>query len=563
MLSVGRAVSLIGPAVHQGSRSVAAGRLDDTLLLTGALFALDQIIGPLLRAMGDRLAMRLRAEIFQRIFAAEVEPASIAHLEDPELRNVLDRAAAIRWIGTRWAVVGLVNRWTIRLGGAGGLVLVFVYRWWAGLVLLAAVVHSVRRVRLAHLEIVTAQIGQIGTLRRSNYLRDLVLQPGAEKETRVFGLGEWLVTWLRAEWLRAMEPIWSRRRKTISDVALGAVPIIVVVIAIAASAAHDALRGAISLGELVVVLQAVRSALTVVNVSETDTHVELGIDTFDSMVELEDNVSTPRVALSGSSEAGDLPRHEIRFENVSFSYPGVKRPVVDHLDLEIPAGRSLALVGENGAGKTTLLKLLTRLYDPTIGRVTVDGVDLRELDPRAWQRRTAAVFQDFVHYPWTLQDNVTLGSDLDLEVLEIVTEQASLGGLERSLPSGWQTPLSRQFGGVDLSGGEWQRVALARALYAAQLGAGILVLDEPTAHLDVRQEAAFYDRFLELTAGRTSIIVSHRFSTVRRAERIAVLEGGSVSELGSHDELVALGGRYAAMFAVQAERFADEAAGSG
>ncbi|HEY5320023.1 MAG TPA: hypothetical protein VIJ76_04010, partial [Galbitalea sp.] len=134
MLSVGRAVSLIGPAVHQGSRSVAAGRLDDTLLLTGALFALDQIIGPLLRAMGDRLAMRLRAEIFQRIFAAEVEPASIAHLEDPELRNVLDRAAAIRWIGTRWAVVGLVNRWTIRLGGAGGLVLVFVYRWWAGLV---------------------------------------------------------------------------------------------------------------------------------------------------------------------------------------------------------------------------------------------------------------------------------------------------------------------------------------------------------------------------------------------------------------------------------------------
>ena len=262
-----------------------------------------------------------------------------------------------------------------------------------------------------------------------------------------------------------------------------------------------------------------------------------------------------------------MPREAIRFESVGFAYPGRPAPVLRDLTLEIPAGRSLALVGANGAGKTTLLKLLARLYDPTAGRITADGVDLRDLDARAWQRRVAAVFQDFVRYQLPAYDNVALGAPERREDHRLVEEAARRAGaldLLAGLPRGWETVLSRQYeGGADLSGGQWQRVALARALFAALAGAPVLVLDEPTAHLDVRAEAAFYDSFLELTAGLTTVLVSHRFSTVRRAERIAVLEAGAVAEVGSHDDLLRRGGRYARLFGLQAERFAGEAGGGG
>jgi ATP-binding cassette subfamily B protein len=217
------------------------------------------------------------------------------------------------------------------------------------------------------------------------------------------------------------------------------------------------------------------------------------------------------------------------------------------------------VVGGNGAGKTTLVKLLARLYEPTGGRITVDGVDLRDLDPVAWQRRVAAIFQDFVPYKLTAADNVAFGAlhvPRTPERLDRAAAAAGAAGVVARLPHGWDTVLSRQFeGGTDLSGGEWQRLALARAVYAVHAGAGVLVLDEPTAALDVRGEAEVYDRFLELTRGLTTIVVSHRFSTVRRADRIVVIEGGRVVEDGSHDDLVAAGGRYAVMYELQAARF--------
>jgi ATP-binding cassette, subfamily B, bacterial len=246
---------------------------------------------------------------------------------------------------------------------------------------------------------------------------------------------------------------------------------------------------------------------------------------------------------------------------VAFRYPGREADVFSALDLEIPAGRSLAIVGANGAGKTTLIKLLTRLYDPTAGRITVDGVDLRELDPRAWQRRVAAIFQDFQQYQLSAYDNVALGAverqgDRDL-VVDAARRAGALDVIE-GLPQGWDTVLSRQYsGGIDVSGGQWQRIALARALFAAAAGAPVLIMDEPTAHLDVRAEAAFYRRFLDLSEGLTTIVISHRFSTVRRADRIVVLDAGGVLEQGSHAELLRRGGRYAELFTLQAQRFVD------
>jgi len=221
----------------------------------------------------------------------------------------------------------------------------------------------------------------------------------------------------------------------------------------------------------------------------------------------------------------------------------------------------MAVVGLNGAGKTTLVKLLARLYDPTSGAVWVDGQDLREVDPTDWQRRIAAIFQDFLRYGLPARDNIGFGGLAmagDQQALERAAAKAGVLDRIAALPAGWDTPLSRHFtGGADLSGGEWQRVALARALFAVEAGATVLILDEPTANLDVRAEAELYDRFLDLTRGLTTLLISHRFSTVRRADRICVIEDGAVREIGTHGELMALGGRYAEMFALQSQRFVD------
>jgi ATP-binding cassette, subfamily B, bacterial len=244
---------------------------------------------------------------------------------------------------------------------------------------------------------------------------------------------------------------------------------------------------------------------------------------------------------------------EIRFRDVTFTYPTGSRPVLEGFDLTIPAGASLAIVGQNGAGKTTLAKLLCRLYDPDSGTIEVDGVDLRDLDLDAWRQRLAAVFQDFVRYELPLRDNVApMGAgDAVLERALVEAGAHRLADLDTPLAKGYPR-------GVDLSGGEWQRVALARAIAKVGAGAHVVLLDEPTAMLDVRGEAEIFGRVLDATSGATTILVSHRFSTVRQAQLICVVEHGRAIELGSHDELMSLRGRYHTMYDLQASRFTDD-----
>jgi ATP-binding cassette, subfamily B, bacterial len=254
-----------------------------------------------------------------------------------------------------------------------------------------------------------------------------------------------------------------------------------------------------------------------------------------------------------SGAAGGMPAREVRFRNVSFTYPGTEEPVLAGFDLTIPAGSSLAIVGQNGAGKTTLAKLLCRLYDPVAGAIEVDGIDLRALDVDDWRARVTAVFQDFIRFELPLRENVAPGGAPD-EVIRQALEEAGAGGLAHL-----ETVLARGYpNGTDLSGGQWQRVALARALCAVKTGAGLVLLDEPTAQLDVRGEAEIFGRVLAATRQVTTILISHRFSTVRQADRICVLEHGRVVELGTHDELLAAGGRYKTMFELQASRFDEE-----
>jgi ATP-binding cassette subfamily B protein len=294
--------------------------------------------------------------------------------------------------------------------------------------------------------------------------------------------------------------------------------------------------------------------------------------------ELETSLSAAVSGLAGSLPVAGtgLPVREVRFEEVRFRYPGADRDVFGGLDLVLRAGQSTALVGINGAGKTTLVKLLARLHDPVSGRILVDGTDLSLLRPTEWQRQVAVVFQDFAHYPLSFAENIGFGSPSFLSDVAGLSDAARRAGALDVLSglsglsgpsglSGWDTVLSRSYdGGVDLSGGQWQRIALARALFAVRHGATILVLDEPTAWLDARGEADFFDRFLEITEGTTTLIISHRFSTVRRADHICVLDEGRVLEEGDHESLIAAGRRYAELFGLQAARFAsDGAPGSG
>jgi len=222
--------------------------------------------------------------------------------------------------------------------------------------------------------------------------------------------------------------------------------------------------------------------------------------------------------------------------------------VLEHFDLTIPAGSSLAIVGQNGAGKTTIAKLLCRLYDPQ--SIEIDGVDIREFDLASCRSRVTAVFQDFIRLELPLRDNVAPGGAPDAIVCAALESAGAtnLAALDTVLARGYE-------GGTDLSGGQWQRIALARALAAVRLGTGVVLLDEPTAQLDVRWEAEIFDRLLTATRHCTTILISHRFSTVRHADRICVLEHGRAIELGTHDELMALAGRYRTMFDLQAQRF--------
>jgi len=260
---------------------------------------------------------------------------------------------------------------------------------------------------------------------------------------------------------------------------------------------------------------------------------------------------------SGSLHAGPMPEEGIRFDNVSFFYPGSDVPALDNVSLHITPGESLAIVGENGSGKTTLIKLLTRLYTPTHGKISLEGLPLEEWDIDTLRRKIGVIFQDFARYQLIVGENIGIGDadNLDSEnEIEIAAKKGMADEFVRDLPSGYKTQLGTWFkDGKELSGGQWQKVALSRAFMRSK--ADILILDEPTAAIDAKAEADIFAHFAELTANRISIIISHRFSTVRRADHIIVLEKARIMEQGSHEELLELGGQYATLFKLQAEGY--------
>ncbi|MEO6204197.1 MAG: ABC transporter ATP-binding protein, partial [Mycobacteriales bacterium] len=488
-----------------------------------------------------------------------------AHLEDPDTRDDIERATGQAGGWFPGPVISVMGRlWTSRLGALGSTALIAHYHWWVALPVLIAPLAGLSFWRKFYTRSTDAIFGSNQQLRKGQYANHLLMAKATAAEVRVFQLGPYLLDRSHRIWREAMVGVfamWAADRKSASLVVLGQGLITVGALALVA---YDGARGVIPLSQVSVLVSSVFAVAAIGSVDDSAHQIQMRLASLPALIELEKKVEAQRPA-GDQPVPATAPAREVRFEKVSFTYPGRTSPVFTDLDLVLKAGRSTAIVGVNGAGKTTLVKLLARLREPDAGVISVDGVDLRTLDPAAWQRRVAAIFQGFVRYELSVYDNIALGAPERQHDAASVSDAARRAGILdaiEALPHGWDTVLSRQFQhGTDLSGGQWQRLALARALFATSGrevgGAGILVLDEPTANLDVRTEADLYDRFLDLTAGLTTLVISHRFSTVRRADHIVVVDGGRVVEEGTHDGLVTAGGHYATLFALQAARYVD------
>jgi ATP-binding cassette subfamily B protein len=563
LIAAGHLVGDIPSAARAGLSSAAGHRMIAALVFTGAAYAASLILGPVQTSLAAITKWRLIYRTEDRLIQAVSGPAGIAHLEDP---GVLDDLALAQGQLVNQspadAPMTLALVVSNRLSGLIACGVLASWRWWLGLGMLAMWL-AVRRPQLALIrEQGALYAGGSETLRRAWYLQRLAAKPPVAKESRVFGLGGWLVDSYSRQWLGAMAAPWAVLRRLDKAVFKLSLPVLAAFSVACGYLGYAAYHHEITLGTLAVMLPMLAATTPLGDISWDDVALAWMLQGLPRAGQLEAKLKQPDLA--GTLPATGIPAREVRFDKVTFRYPGAGHDVFTELDLTIPAGQATALVGINGAGKTTLVKLLARLHDPGDGRILADGTDLADLDPASWQRRVAVVFQDFAHYPLTFDENVGLGAPEhadDSDGITAVTARAGAGQVLARLPAGARTVLSRNYDdGVDLSGGQWQRVALARALFAVRHGATILVLDEPTAWLDARGEADFFDRFLDITAGTTTLIISHRFSTVRRADHICVLDGGRVTEQGSHDELLEAGQRYAQMFTLQAARFEEDPA---
>src|SRR5438128_4162578 len=540
------AMGVLVAAVQRG------GGMGGALTLIGVVFILLQVINPIHQAISSNLGDRTAAWLYDRLTEACVRPPGVGHLEDPKLTGDLTIARDFDLgmtgpplsISMDFIATGMVEM----IGGVASAVILARYAWWAPIVLAGAwlATHWLLRESAIWRDRNTEDVR--GAQRDADYAYRLAVDPPASKELRLFGLAGWTIDRFIARRTRLHELQYAATRLRERPVIWSMLLVVSANVLVFWLLASAAAAGRISLGEVVVYVQSA-VGVSMIAFGGFSWALDGAAAPVAAVLRLEPAMRPKGDLPSGTRPAAATPAREIRLRDVTFAYPA-GAPVLEHFDLTIPAGSSLAIVGQNGAGKTTIAKLLCRLYDPQAGAIEIDGVDVRDFDLASWRSRVAAVFQDFMRLELPLRDNVAPAGAPD-DVVRAALESAGAANL-----AALDTVLARGYdGGTDLSGGQWQRVALARALAAVKLGAGVVLLDEPTAQLDVRGEAEIFDRLLVATRHCTTILISHRFSTVRHADRICVLEHGRVVELGTHDELMALGGRYRTMFDLQAQRF--------
>ena len=560
------AAGVLVAAVERGSGLAAP------LLTVAVVFVLMQVLGPLHTALSANLGDRTAARLYDEMTGACVAVPGIGHLEDPVLAADLQMARDFDRgmtgpplsISMDFIAGGLVDM----VAGIAQACVLFGFAWWAPPALATGwlATHWLLRESAVWRDRNTAEVRQ--AQRDADYAYRLAVDPPAAKELRIFGLPDWVLGRFLASRRRLHRLQYEATRMRERSLLLSLAVVLAVNGLVFWMLGAAALDGRLALGSLIAYATAA-AGTSMIAFGGLNWALDGAAAPVAAVGRLTGAMSLAGTVASGSRPAMSMPARQVSFKDVTFAYPASpERPVLRGLSLEIPAGSSLAIVGQNGAGKTTLAKLLCRLYDPQSGAIEVDGTDLRDLDLESWRRQVTAVFQDFVRFELTLRENVVPSSPgtaipgkaaapdtpdtaLDGIVTAALAEAgaAGLADLDTVLAKGYT-------GGTELSGGQWQRVALARALAAVRLGAGLVLLDEPTAQLDVRGETEIFERILAATRSCTTILISHRFNTVRHVDRIAVVADGAVTELGSHDELMALRGRYWRMFSLQAERFA-------
>nr|WP_197289704.1 ATP-binding cassette domain-containing protein [Saccharothrix sp. NRRL B-16348] len=564
-------VASLVPAVSAVAMAMLVGRVADgagagflagavvPLVVFGAVLLLGHVLEvaqePLFFLAAARIDGAHRAEVAR---LAVTSPA-FATLEREDVRNLVWEARADPGNWTeKTPADGALTQLKLLAHGVGlvslGVVLV-AFSWWVLPLLLAAVVAHTMIGRRNAMRWYDKWLGGTDQGRRAEVWADAIFAPAEGKELRVFGFGGWAVERVTAHVRSMFEPVWAvgveNMRGQWRRLLLVLLPLTTVYVTVALAGA----RGAVSAAVATAVFAAGSAMFGYAGADSREVRGALVV--LKALERLREELPAPAAALTSPAEISALPH--VRFEGVGFSYPGSERKVLDGLDLEIRPGELLAVVGLNGAGKSTLIKLLAGLYPPTSGRITADGTDLVDLDPAGWRERVSVVFQDFVRYHLSAADNVALGNAAaprDQATVEAAARDSGFTDVVDRLPEGWATPLSRErAGGADLSGGQWQQLVLTRALYAMRTGANVLVLDEPTAHLDVGTEFDVFHRLAARRGDATVVLISHRLSTVRQADRIVLLRDGRIGESGTHDELMALGGGYAELFEIQADRF--------
>jgi ATP-binding cassette subfamily B protein len=564
-LTIGAAVLPVGmawvgkrivDAVVAADRDATLGWVLTELGLVAVLALVTRLLGVVRGLLGARMSLDVNAMILDKALTLELR-----HFEDPEFYDQLTRArreASSRPISVVGASFGIVQNVVSLLGFAA---LLLGYSPWAvaGL-LLAAVPATIAEMRFSTTAF-RLRNWRAPEARKLLYLEYVLANDDHAKEVKLFGLGPTLLGRYKAVGERFYQEdralAWKRAgwAYVLSLLATGAFYGAYASMALAAAA------GRISIGEMTLYVaafrqgqQAFQSMLGAVGGMYEDS---LYMSNLFKFLAIPAGAAAPAAAPAAAAPGNGHGEKGVRFEGVGFRYPGREDWALRGLDLFIPAGQSLALVGHNGAGKTTFIKLLTRLYRPSEGRILLDGKDLADWDEDTLRRRIGVIFQDFNQYQLSVKENVGFGSVDHLDDAARVDRAVDRGGaaeLVRGLPAKLDTQLGRWFqSGSELSGGQWQKLAIARAFMREE--ADILVLDEPTAALDAEAEAAVFARFRELTRGRTTILISHRFPTVRMADRIVVIDGGRLIEQGAHAELVAAGGRYAKLFTLQAEGY--------
>lgn len=449
--------------------------------------------------------------------------------------------------------------------------------WWLPLLLVAAAVpHMIGERRMITVRHDTMR-SQSRRTREMDYCLTAASEPQLAKEVRAFGLGDYFLRRFDSRSGPGLAELAAVRLRSSRVSAVGAVGYAVAVVVSFGYVAWMAVAGRMSAGDIALYLTAITSlfvalfglALSGTGVLEALNRLtavrELATDARPGIAITEPGTPMPPRLSTGIKLSGVRFDYRSGLDGTGRREAGDHRPadeVLRGIDLELPAGQVTALVGENGEGKSTLVKLLTRMYDPTGGSITADGIGLADYDLAGLRSRIATVYQDHGRFALTFAENIAIGTPERLEPgvdsdqrRKLIMEAVDKGGADTvlaKLPGGLDTELTRRFGGVDLSGGEWQRVATARAFLP---DAALIILDEPTSALDVDAERRLFERFAELVRGRTAVMISHRFSTVRNADQIAVLSGGRIAECGSHDDLMDRDGHYAELFNLQADRY--------